>query len=168
MRADDVRAAVRGGRDRRTRRRARSFPGAADPRAAVLSRVAPVRYGRRVLPPCTPTVWALAYSIVRARCGDASPLADDRHNRVARYVLAQHAGMPDYLRLPFAALTVVFGLSALALTGRTFRALPHERRWRVVEAWRRLPVSFARDLLRFYEGLVVFAWFTVEHGGDLD
>ena len=76
-------------------------------------------------------------------------------------------GMPDYLRLPFAALTVVFGLTAVALTGRTFHALPHERRWRVVEAWRRLPVSFARDLLRFYEGLVVFAWFTLEHGGEL-
>lgn len=120
-----------------------------------------------VLPTFAPTVSALAYSIVRARCGDASPLADDRHNRVVRYVLAQHAGMPDYLRLPFAALTVVFGLTALVFGGRTFHALPHERRWRVVEAWRRLPVSFARDLLRFYEGLVVFAWFTLEHGGDL-
>lgn len=120
-----------------------------------------------VLPTFAPTVSALAYSIVRARCGDASSLADDRHNRVVRYVLAQHAGMPDYLRLPFAALTVVFGLTAVAFTGRTFHALPHERRWRVVEAWRRLPVSFARDLLRFYEGLVVFAWFTLEHGGDL-
>ena len=120
-----------------------------------------------VLPTFTSTVSALAYSIVRARCADASPLADDRYNRVVRYVLAQHAGMPDYLRLPFAALTVVFGVTAVGLTGRTFHALPHERRWRVVEAWRRLPVSFARDLLRFYEGLVVFAWFTIEHGGEL-
>ena len=87
-----------------------------------------------VLPTFTSTVSALAYSIVRARCADPSPLADDRYNRVARYVLAQHAGMPDYLRLPFAALTVVFGLTAVALTGRTFHALPHDRRWRVVEA----------------------------------
>lgn len=114
-----------------------------------------------------PTVSALTYSIIRARCGDASALADDRHNRVARYVLAQHASMPDYLRLPFAALTVAFGAAAVGLTGRPFHALPHERRWRFVDAWRRLPISFARDLIRFYESLVVFGWFTLESGGDL-
>jgi len=114
-----------------------------------------------------PTVSSLAYSIIRARCGDTSPIADDRHNRVVRYVLAQHAAMPDYLRLPFAALTVAFGLASVALAGRPFHALPHERRWRVVATWRRLPLSFARDLIRFYESLVVFGWFTVESGGDL-
>lgn len=120
-----------------------------------------------MLPGFASTVSSLAYSIIRARCGDTSPLADDRHNRVVRYVLAQHAAMPDYLRLPFAVLTVVFGAAALVLAGRPFHALPHERRWRVVTTWKRLPVSFARDLIRFYESLVVFGWFTVESGGDL-
>ena len=61
-----------------------------------------------MLPSFAPAVSALTYSIIRARCGDASAIADERHNRVARYVLAQHAAMPDYLRLPFAALTVAF------------------------------------------------------------
>lgn len=115
----------------------------------------------------TPTVSALSYSIIRARCGDASAPADDRHNRVTRYVLAQHAAMPDYLRLPFAALTVTFGVAAVAFTGRPFHALSHERRWRFVDSWRRMPVSFARDLIRFYESLVVFGWFTLESGGEL-
>ena len=82
-------------------------------------------------------------------------------------MLARHAAMPDYLRLPFAALTVTFDAAALALTGRCFHALPHERRWRVLDQWKRLPVGFARDLIRFYESLVVFGWFTLEHGGEL-
>ena len=120
-----------------------------------------------MLPSFAPTVSALTYSIIRARCGDDTALADERHNRVARFVLARHAAMPDYLRLPFAALTVVLDAAALALAGRCLHALPHERRWRVLEQWRRLPVGFARDLLRFYESLVVFGWFTLEHGGEL-
>jgi hypothetical protein len=120
-----------------------------------------------VLPSFAPTVSALTYSIIRARCGDTSAVADERYNRVARFVLAQHAGMPDYLRLPFAVLTVAFGVAAVAIAGRPFHALPHERRWRVVGAWQRLPVSFARDLIRFYESLVVLGWFTVESGGEL-
>ena len=136
-----------------------------------MSRVVPVRSPSAkvaaVLPGFAPTVSALSYTIIRARCDDASALADERHNRVARYVLAQHASMPDYLRLPFAALTVAFDVAAVAIAGRPFHRLPHERRWRVIESWRRLPVSFARDLIRFYESLVVFAWFTLEHGGEL-
>lgn len=120
-----------------------------------------------MLPSFTATVSALAYSLIRARCGEDATLADERHNRVARFVLARHAAMPDYLRLPFALLTVVFDAAALLLAGRCFHALPPERRWRVVERWRRLPVGYARDLLRFYESLVVFGWFTLEHGGEL-
>jgi len=120
-----------------------------------------------VLPSFAPTVSALTYSIIRARCGDDTTPADERHNRVARFVLARHAAMPDYLRLPFAALTVAFDAAALALTGRCFHALPHERRWHVLDQWKRLPIGFARDLIRFYESLVVFGWFTLEHGGEL-
>jgi len=120
-----------------------------------------------VLPSFRPTVSALTYSIIRARCGDTSLIADARHNRVAAFVLARHEGMPDYLRLPFAALTVAFDAAAVAFTGHPFHALPHERRWQVVERWKRLPISFARDLIRFYESLVVFGWFTLEHGDEL-
>lgn len=120
-----------------------------------------------MLPSFAPTVSALTYSIIRARCGDESAIADERHNRVARFVLAQHASMPDYLRVPFAALTVCFDLAAISITGRRFHSLPHERRWRVVDRWRRLPISFARDLIRFYESLVVFGWFALEHDGTI-
>lgn len=120
-----------------------------------------------VLPSFEATVSALTYSIIRARCGDASTIADERYNRVARFVLARHAGMPDYLRLPFALATVGFGLAAVAFAGRRFHRLPHERRWSVVDRWRALPLGVARDLIRFYESLVVFGWFTLEHGGEL-
>ena len=120
-----------------------------------------------MLPSFVPTVSALTYSIIRARCGDTSAMPDERHNRVARFVLAQHAGMPDYLRLPFALLTVAFDGAAVAVAGRPFHTLPHERRWRFVDRWKSLPLGTARDLMRFYESLVIFGWFTLEHDGDL-
>lgn len=120
----------------------------------------------RALPAFPATVSALSYSIIRERC-DGPVVPDDRHNRIVRFVLAQHAAMPDYLYLPFAILTLVFDAAALATTGRRFHRLPHGARWRFVTAWQRLPVSFARDLIRFYESLVVFSWFAVESGGDL-
>lgn len=117
-----------------------------------------------MLPRFGPTVSALAYSIIRARCGDTAPLPDERYNRVVRFVLEQHADMPDYLRLPLATLTVLFDGAAMAVAGRPFHALPHERRWRLVGAWSAAPVGFARDLIRFYESLVVFGWFSLEDG----
>jgi hypothetical protein len=102
------------------------------------------------------TVSALAYSIIRERCGDAGPCFPN--NRVARFVLEQHGRMPDYLRLPLAALTLAFDAWPLLRTGRPFHRLPHERRWRQVLAWKRSALGVRRDLVRFYEGLVLFGW----------
>jgi hypothetical protein len=119
-----------------------------------------------VLPRFAPTVSALAYSIIRARCGDRAPLAGERHNRVVRFVLDQHASAPDYLRLPLAAATVLFDATAILRTGRPFHALPHERRWPLVRAFSGAPLGAARDLMRFYESLVVFRWFALEQDAD--
>jgi len=78
---------------------------------------------------------------------------------VARFVLTQHAAMPDYLRIPMRCLVLAFDAWAMLWTGRPFHALQHERRWRFVEAWSRSPLGFQRDLVKFFESLVLFGWF---------
>ncbi len=110
------------------------------------------------------TVSALAYSIIRERCaatGQGFP-----HNRVVRFVLDQQRRMPDYLRTPLALLTLAFDAWPLPVTGRPFHRLPHERRWRQVLAWKRSRLGVRRDLVRFYEGLVLFGWHAEVYDAD--
>jgi len=102
------------------------------------------------------TVSALSYSIIRERCPDSDSHLEFSHNQAVRFVLEQHGGMPDFLRFPFACVTVAFGLSSLLRYGKPFHRLPHQVRWRQVEAWRAAPLSVCRDLIRFYESFVVF------------
>jgi hypothetical protein len=101
------------------------------------------------------TVSALTYSIIRAHGG---PAYSPRHNDVVRFVVEQHGRAPDHLRLPLVLATCAFDLSAVPLAGRPFRRLPPERRERTIAAWARAPLGAFRDLIRFYEALVVFGW----------
>ena len=106
------------------------------------------------------TASAVCYSIARERCA-----ADHRFpvNRTVRFVLAQHGRMPDYLRRPFRLLTLLFDSTALATTGHRFHRLPHVRRWQRIEKWRASRFGACRDLIRFYESLVLFSCKSIEH-----
>jgi hypothetical protein len=106
------------------------------------------------------TVAALTASIIQGRCGDGGPAAGER---VTRFVLAQHADMPDYLRLPMRCLVLTFDAWAIPLAGRPFHRLPHERRWKTIERWRGSRLGPRRDLVKFFESLAVFGWFADRH-----
>jgi hypothetical protein len=111
------------------------------------------------------TVSAITYSIIRAHRGPAySPL----HNEVVRFVIAQHGRTPDWLRVPLTLATCAFDLSAIPLTGRRFSRLPPEGRRRPIELWSGAPLGALRDVIRFYETLVVFGWTAMraESGGS--
>ena len=110
------------------------------------------------------TVAALCDSIVEARCGCASAALEPRWPQVTRFVLEQHARMPDYLRTPLRIFTLLFDLMGLLHGWRLFRGQPHESRWRQIESWRRSFFSPARDLIRFYESLIVYYWYTEYDG----
>ena len=112
------------------------------------------------------TVAALAQSVIRERCGETWKGGTDEHAPVARFLLSVHAQMPDYLRFPLRCLTLVFDLSAVLVTGRTFHRLPHTERWRRIQAWRGSRFRFRRDLIRFYETLAVYAWYAELYGRD--
>src|SRR5690349_2690703 len=101
------------------------------------------------------TVSALTYSLIVQHGGPPwSPL----HNRVVRFVVEQHGRSPDFLRLALLVATCAFDVSALVLAGRRFHRLPPARRRRALDAWTRAPLRACRDLVRFYESFVVFAW----------
>jgi hypothetical protein len=101
------------------------------------------------------TVSALTESLIRERGG---PARCAQHDGVVRFALAQHGRMPDYLRLPLFALTCGFDWLALATTGAPFHRLSSDRRRQRLHAWRMARLGVCRDLIRFWETLVVFGW----------
>jgi choline dehydrogenase-like flavoprotein len=103
-------------------------------------------------------VSALCYAFIRAHFGARAGAAGPAWNRTVRFVLDQHARMPDYLRLPLKVLTVLFvhwsGLPRLA----SYRYLDADRRWHRIERMRRSILGPFRDLIRFYEGLTILGF----------
>ena len=108
-------------------------------------------------------VSAVTLSILRERCGCPGQGEDPRHERVVCFILAQHARMPDYLRLPIVWVTLLLDVWAIASAGRPLHRLPHQRRWLVIRAWSRSRLAFQRDLIKFFESLTIFGWFAQHH-----
>src|SRR5262249_5115703 len=70
---------------------------------------------------------------------------------------AQHARMPDYLRLPLQMAAQGFDASALLYAAQFFHSLPPEARARQISAWKGSSVGFKRDLMRYFESLALLA-----------
>jgi hypothetical protein len=111
-------------------------------------------------------VAALAETIIRERCSGPEHGAAQQYQAVARFLLGTQAAMPDFLRLPLATLTLSFDLAALPAAGRRFHRLPHERRARHIRAWKSSRLGFRRDLIKFYETLAIFGWYSELYGSD--
>jgi len=103
-------------------------------------------------------VSALCYTVIRAHFGERAGDPGVRWNRTVRFVLAQHARMPDYLRFPLKVLTLVFVTWSSLPALRSLRTLDPDRRWMRIEGMRRSRIGPFRDLIRFYEGLTVFGF----------
>jgi hypothetical protein len=74
--------------------------------------------------------------------------------------------MPDFLRLPLATLTLLFGWSSIVRAGRPFHRLDPESRLRHLRVWKESRLGFRRDLVKFYETLAVFGQYSEVYGGD--
>jgi hypothetical protein len=75
--------------------------------------------------------------------------------------------MPDYLRFPFKFLTLLFDAWSLPFTGRPFHRASHEQRSRQMRAWKGSALGFCRDLIKFYETLVIFASYSERSSSDV-
>jgi len=103
-------------------------------------------------------VSALCYSFIRAHFGRRAGEPGPRWNRTVRFVLDQHARMPDYLRLSLKVLTLLFVYCSSLPRPRSYHALDPEHRWERIERMRRSFLGPFKDLIRFYEGLTVFGF----------
>jgi choline dehydrogenase-like flavoprotein len=103
-------------------------------------------------------VSALCYAFIRAHFGERAGAPSLRWNNTVRFVLAQHARMPDYLRFPLKVLTLVFVYWSSLPVPRSLCALDPDRRWQRIEGMRTSRVAPFRDLVRFYEGLTLLGF----------
>jgi hypothetical protein len=107
------------------------------------------------------TISAICYEIGDWHFASSdSPLLAPPYNDVAEFVLEQWAQMPDYLRQPIRAATVVFDLGALARGRRLYHRSGVSRRRLHRLAWRSSALSPFRDLMRFYESLATLALYS--------
>lgn len=111
------------------------------------------------------TVAALAGAILHERASAAAPLpADER--AVSRFLLDTHARMPHHLQAPLSILTLTFATWCSVLAGAAFHRQPVERRIRHIRAWRTSRLAPRRDLIKFYETLAIFGWYSERYGED--
>jgi hypothetical protein len=98
------------------------------------------------------TVSALCYDLARGH-GERYLPAND----AVRFVLRQHARMPRHLGWGIRVATLLLASSGLLQGGSWYHRLTPERRSRIVLAWKQASLQPFRDLIRFYESLVVMA-----------
>ncbi len=108
------------------------------------------------------TASALAYSLAEPHADPAHPELQTPYNDLTRFILEQHARMPDYLRAPFAALALGFDFTAILKNGGRFHGLPPAARARQIAAWKNSGSAFRRDLIRYFESLGTLALYSRE------
>ena len=105
-------------------------------------------------------VSALAYALAQPHAPVTGTELQPPYNDLTRFILRQHADLPDYLRLPLKAATLGFDLCSCPTTAALFHTRPLPRRQRQIGAWKKSRLSFRRDLMRYFESLAVFALYS--------
>ncbi len=104
------------------------------------------------------TVSALAYSLAQPHA--QAPELGPPYNDLTRFILQQHARMPDYLRAPMQAATLGFDLFGMGHGLKRFHHQAPETRAGQVAAWKQSSLSFKRDLVRYFESLATLALYS--------
>jgi hypothetical protein len=77
------------------------------------------------------------------------------------YVAQTVAGMPDFFRMGFRLLAIMFEYSSIFRYGRSFSALSEERQRLCVKAWREARLSVKRSMIGFYATFTAFGIYSV-------
>lgn len=105
---------------------------------------------------------ALVYSLAADHADPSRPEQGRPYNDITGFVLRQRGRLAGGLREALAAASFCFDGAGL-LRGDLFHRQGPAARARQVAAWKRSPLGLGRDLMRFYESLVVFALHSREH-----
>jgi len=116
------------------------------------------------------TASALVYSLAEPHADPAHPELQAPYNDLTRFVLEQHARMPDYLRAPFAAIALGFDTMGIPRKGKRFHGQTSAARARQIEAWKSSNSALRRDLVRYFESLGILALYSrmVEDAGAVN
>lgn len=106
----------------------------------------------------TTTVSALCYSLIDYRFKSSPILQHFPNNSVVNFVIEQQNRMPDYLQFPLLILTLIFDIWGLLRTGSFFHSQSPSVRQLQIQSWKNSPLQICRDVIRFYESLVVLYW----------
>jgi len=101
------------------------------------------------------TVSAVAYSLAQPHARSAA--LQTPFNDLTRFILRQHANMPDYLRAPMLAATLGFDALGILKGGTRFHRQSPDQRQRQIAAWKNGRVGFQRDFIRYFESLATLA-----------
>jgi hypothetical protein len=85
---------------------------------------------------------------------------------VCRYVRETVNVMPDYLRLGFLWLALLFDCWSLPTHGARFHGLNQKRRSAQVTSWRTSRIGFCRSMIAFYTTFTAFGLYSQVADGD--
>lgn len=105
------------------------------------------------------TVSSLCDSCIYKHNYESHHLMNSSQNEVAEFVMAQREHMPDYLKLPIFILTAVFDLWSIITRGKRFHHLSLALRIKQITSWKMSPLKICRELMRFYESLIIFGYY---------
>jgi len=100
------------------------------------------------------TVTAMAWQLGRSKGTVAGKQQLQTFDAETVFLLQQMNQMPDYLRLPFRMVTLLYGLHTILTHGKPFYALQPQQRDAVIRKWKQSKISFMSTFIRFFEGLV--------------
>ena len=110
-------------------------------------------------------ILAFADATVRRKQSILSESTGD-FEAVSEFLLAVHSRMPDYLRLPFRFLVLLFDAWPYPATGKPFHRLSLPHRTAQIESWERSRLEFRRRLIEFYGTLATFGLYSELYGHD--
>lgn len=106
-------------------------------------------------------------ALVEVLVDEARPgLTASERGVVADYVRSTLAGMPDYFRIGFRMLAMMFEMAALPVHGHRFSCLAPAERQAHVEAWRRSRIGFRRSMIAFYTTFACYGLYSLPRAQD--
>ena len=119
-----------------------------------------------MLPSFEKCVDAIADTLIRQEMAPAEHA--DSVRITATFLLATHRKMPDYLRLIFRILTLIFDAWSYPTTGKPFHRLSLARRMDQVTHWDKSRLQFRHALIAFFRTLTTFAFYSEIYKQDYE
>jgi choline dehydrogenase-like flavoprotein len=102
-------------------------------------------------------VTALVHALASESDEDGRLRSAPTYEEIAQFILRQRDRMSSQLRVPLNLLTQGFDWVGFVREGKRFSRQSTDSRRRQLDSWRKSPLGFKRDFVRFYESLVLLA-----------